>query len=100
MTAHRSGPRACFARKRYDVIAGVPGKWSTIACELGTAKIAHKLANSEGPPPLAMAGMLGLSRTPGQDDAAHETYDFSLAIPLIIPLFQTFEGHPPETVNL
>jgi hypothetical protein len=83
------------------VIAGVPfRKWCKIACELGTAKIAHKLANLESPPPLAVAGMLGLSPTSGQDDAAHDTYDFSLVFPLIIPLFQAFEGHLPETVNL
>lgn len=75
-------------------------EWSKIACEMGTAKIAHKLANLEGPPPLAIAGMLGLTRTPGQDDAAHDIYDFSLVIPPIIPLFQAFEGRPPETVNL
>ncbi len=67
---------------------------------IGHRQIAHKLANSEGPPPLAIVGMLGLTRTPGQDDAAHDTYNFSLVIPLIIPLFQAFEGHPPETVNL
>ena len=49
-----------------------------IGCEFGDAKIAHNLAKSEGPPPLAVVTMLGLTRTPGQANAACQIYDFSL----------------------
>lgn len=44
--------------------------------------------------------MLGLSLILGQDDAEYEIYDFSLMLLPIVPLFQAFEGLPPETVNL
>ena len=69
-------------------------------CEFGIAEIAHNLANQEGPPPLAVVPMLGLTWAPGQANADHGTYDFSLENLLIVPIFQAFEGHPPETVNL
>ena len=56
---------------------------------------AHKLANYEGPPPLAVAPMLGLSRRPGQAGAAREIHDFSLRFP-ILSSFQAFEANLPE----
>jgi hypothetical protein len=44
------------------------------------AKSAHNLAKCEGPPPLAVGPMLGLTRRPRQANAVCETYDFSLYV--------------------
>jgi hypothetical protein len=43
-----------------------------------SAKSAHNLAKCEGPPPLAVGPMLGLTRRPRQANAVRETCDFSL----------------------
>jgi hypothetical protein len=49
-----------------------------MALRIGSAKIAHNLAKSEGPLPLAVVTMLGLTQTPGQANAECGIYDFSL----------------------
>ncbi len=45
---------------------------------LGNAKSAQNLAKCEGPPPLAVVPMLGLTRGHGQANADYESYHFSL----------------------
>jgi hypothetical protein len=60
------------------VIAGGTLAMREISDEFGFAKSAHNLAKSEGPPPLAVTAMLGLTRSPGQANADLENYDFSL----------------------
>ena len=52
-----------------------------IAASLALPKSAHNLAKCGRPPPLAVAPMLGLTRTLGQANADHESYDFSLSTP-------------------
>jgi hypothetical protein len=50
-----------------------------VSLEFGQhAKSAHNLAKCEGPPPLAVGPMLGLTRRPRQANAVHEACDFSL----------------------
>src|SRR5476649_275206 len=52
---------------------------------------AHNLAKCEGPPPLALAPMLGLTRRRRQANPDRERYNFSLSLP-ILPFFQAFEA--------
>ena len=66
--------------------SGVPGVIAECAggMRIGAwqrQNFAHNLAKADGPPPVAVKPMLGLTRTPGQADADHGTYDFSLEHP-------------------
>src|ERR1700736_3302173 len=65
---------------------------------LAAPKIAHKLAKSKGPPPLAVAPMLGLTRMPGQADADLGIYDFSLENSRLSRFLRPLQAIPPETV--
>jgi len=49
--------------------------------DFGDAKSAHNLAKCGRPPPVAVAAMLGLTGSPGQANAGHRNYDFSLVTP-------------------
>jgi hypothetical protein len=49
-----------------------------IANEFGYTKSAHNLAKCQGPTPLTVIPMLGLTQKPGQANAGKETYNFSL----------------------
>ena len=82
------------------VIAGVRGNVQDQVANSASPKSLTTSRTQEGPPPLAVMPMLGLTRTPGQANAGQGVYDFSLEYLLIVPIFQAFEGHPPETVNL
>jgi hypothetical protein len=53
-----------------------------IAYEFGDTKSAHNHAKCEGPPPLAVIPMLGVTRRLRQANAEHEAYDFSLDPPI------------------
>src|SRR4029077_7254935 len=55
---------------------------------LAFTKPAHKRATYEGPLPFAVVGMLGLTRSPGQANAACSDYNFSL----YTPSFRIFSG--------
>ncbi len=69
------------------------------AYEFGNTKSAHNHAKCEGPPPLAVVPMLGLTRSLAKANAESESYDFSL-ISLISLIFSGLWGLSPGDGNL
>jgi hypothetical protein len=67
--------------------------------EFGDTKSAHNHAKCEGPPPLAVVPMLGLTRTLRQANAEHQSYDFSINLPISL-IFSGLCGLSPGDDNL